>query len=353
MRVSVYTLLAPVALAGASCSDGFDGPGGANGCFMAWQWPSRWTQCKAKCEQVGGTLGSIRNEEENKWVEEHIAKDTPLWLGLFEAGEDESGDWQWVDGYEGNYRDWTPGEPNEWCTDEDCAIFAPEKFPGWVDTSCTVDGWAHCLCREGAVAPTAAYESTIAMLKENGNDYGHCIEEYEKKHGKADAEGHGKGKDDEDSGSYYCRTHGFNTRADHFDARRRAYSVEGRAPAFGGGYGEGTCGYAAWENDDAWAVCCCVDDGFCEPDGEDEDEDEGPEGEEFHGASSEVDDAELRGLDHKLNVIIGLLSTCIAVIGVRTILRCVKARAAESGAEVRGVELSTGSYGHLDRSSVV
>lgn len=251
-------LVASAAVAAAEpCSEGYDGPAGG-GCFLKIQWPARFTQCQDKCERLGGTMASIRDAAENDWVRDNLASASPLWLGLFEAGEDESGDWQWVDGYEGGYRSWNVGEPNEWCTDEDCAIFAPEKFPAWIDASCTVDGWAHCLCREGAVAPTAAYEATIGLLKENDNSYSECIKEYENaKKGKDAGKGTGG---DEDSGPFYCRTHGFNTRPKEFDARRRAYPVAGRAPEFGGGYGEGTCGFAAWENDEQWAVCCCIDD---------------------------------------------------------------------------------------------
>ena len=36
------------------------------------------------------------------------------------------------------WRNWQPGEPNEWCTDEDCGLLAPGLWDGWVDASCTV-----------------------------------------------------------------------------------------------------------------------------------------------------------------------------------------------------------------------
>ena len=62
-----------------------------------------------------------------------------VWIGLFESGEqDESGVWEWVNGMSDTWRNWQPGEPNEWCTDEDCGLLAPGLWDGWVDASCTV-----------------------------------------------------------------------------------------------------------------------------------------------------------------------------------------------------------------------
>ena len=39
--------------------------------------------------------------------------DTYAFIGLFEAGVDESGDWQWVDGADNSWMGgWQPGEVN-------------------------------------------------------------------------------------------------------------------------------------------------------------------------------------------------------------------------------------------------
>lgn len=134
----------------AACPTGYEGPDGG-GCFMMSERTGTFLECEAECESKGGTLASIRSASEDDFARS-LAGQRAVYLGLFEAGEDESGDWQWVDGFDGSYRAWNPGDPNEWCTDEDCAVFAPSKFADWVDASCTVRGWA----RRGAGNGTGA-----------------------------------------------------------------------------------------------------------------------------------------------------------------------------------------------------
>ena len=71
--------------------------------------------------------------------------------------------------------DWQPGEPNEWCTDEDCGLLAPGLWDGWVDASCTIPNWAQCLCRRGQLAGTN-YRRDRVRLDQNAHDYDDCKE---------------------------------------------------------------------------------------------------------------------------------------------------------------------------------
>ena len=148
MRAAVL-LFVVVGAAFGACPDGFRGASD-DACFhVSPQKSSTFVECEYYCETLGGTLASVRDERENDFVRDLLGGKEAAYLGLFEAGEDESGDWRWVDGHEDSFRPWNPGEPNEWCTDEDCGVFAPGIFEGWVDASCTVRGWAKCLCRHG------------------------------------------------------------------------------------------------------------------------------------------------------------------------------------------------------------
>ena len=199
------------------------------------------------------------------------------WLGLFEAGEDESGDWQWVDtDATSGYRAWNPGEPNEWCTDEDCAVFAPRMFHGWVDASCTIEGWAVCLCRYGG-HPSEAYKATRPELDANSHDYEEqgCLDHEDEDESEDEREAEAAG-----DGRRYCGSFGMQPR--DWDEERVAYPPDNRRhPAERAGFREGTCGYsrrglldgrrevalfrrfAAFEHDDQWARCCCLDEAFC------------------------------------------------------------------------------------------
>ena len=98
-----------------------------------------------------------------------------VWIGLFESGEqDESGVWEWVNGMSDTWRNWQPGEPNEWCTDEDCGLLAPGLWDGWVDASCTIPNWAQCLCRRGQLAGSN-YRRDRVRLDQNAHDYDDCV----------------------------------------------------------------------------------------------------------------------------------------------------------------------------------
>lgn len=77
-------------------------------------------------------------------------------IGLFERGAGESGDWVWSDGLNASLRLWAAGEPNNWCLDEDCVTLSPVhevgaqgKFvgldTGWFDVSCREK--RHCICQ--------------------------------------------------------------------------------------------------------------------------------------------------------------------------------------------------------------
>lgn len=71
----------------------------------------------------------------------------------------------------------------------------------------------------------------------------------------------------EDDG--YCRDNGLAPR--EWDEDRVAYPAEDRRnPERRDGFREGTCGFAAAEGDEQWAICCCVDDMWCCPWGEDD-----------------------------------------------------------------------------------
>ena len=62
------------------------------------------------------------------------------------------------------WRNWQPGEPNEWCTDEDCGLLAPGLWDGWVDASCTV----HKIKSRGAshwlICAQVVYDSQLGPM---------------------------------------------------------------------------------------------------------------------------------------------------------------------------------------------
>ena len=71
-----------------------------------------WTDAEAWCEQNGGYLATINNQEEWNKVKELLGtiNATPCWLGA----ESTSGSFKWVTGEPFNFSDWHEGQPDTW-----------------------------------------------------------------------------------------------------------------------------------------------------------------------------------------------------------------------------------------------
>lgn len=243
------------------CPSPFQGPYD-DACFFVSQEFSTFVDCEEKvCEPLGGTLASIRNAEEEAYLERLIGFGA-AYIGGFESGEDESGRWRWVDGgsLTSGYSNWAPGDPNNWCVDEDCVLFAPAYFPGWIDASCTIGDSVTCVCRYGGYS-SVSYALGRQNLLSASNDYSDCTK---------DDGGNVVEDDEDDEGTFdYCEANGFSS--SQFAPYVSAYPPENaRFPEVSeDGYEEGLCGFAAWERDGRWANCCCEDRTYCCPDGED------------------------------------------------------------------------------------
>lgn len=111
---AVLALVAKMSL--GACPAGWTGDVDGDACFRIPADMTTFVECQDRvCSGLGGTLASIRSGEEQRIVQDLMdQQDEPrVYIGLFEAGEDESNDWEWVDGWNGDYTHWNPGEPNE------------------------------------------------------------------------------------------------------------------------------------------------------------------------------------------------------------------------------------------------
>ena len=78
-----------------------------------------WEEAKEKCEALGGHLVVFTNENEEKAVWDYIEKkDTPAWIGLYNAGAVDvifgtvEDDWKWVTGEKVKYTNWADKQPD-------------------------------------------------------------------------------------------------------------------------------------------------------------------------------------------------------------------------------------------------
>lgn len=118
---------------------------------------------------------TVGSQAEQDFLQTTIIKNEFVFIGLFEGGADESGEWQWVDGSSLNFEYWTPGDPNNYCLDEDCGLVGP-SWDGWVDASCDIS--VKCVCQSSGT-PSTEYEAVKADLDATGwGDYDEC-EDYD------------------------------------------------------------------------------------------------------------------------------------------------------------------------------
>ena len=91
-----------------------------------------WVEASDECESRGGSLAVIHSEAENDAAYSSLDGETRAYIGLHDRTTE--GSFEWVDGSSYDFSYWSPGEPNSWGGNEDCAGFRFEET--WNDFSC-------------------------------------------------------------------------------------------------------------------------------------------------------------------------------------------------------------------------
>ena len=104
----------------------------------------RWNDARAVCQSLGGDLVVINSGEENDFVyklviEQKTVTQGKAWIRLKKNPVNSK--WYWVDRtpLEGQYENWSPGEPNNDGGNENCGRLN-EKPGYWYDVPCTLTG---------------------------------------------------------------------------------------------------------------------------------------------------------------------------------------------------------------------
>jgi glucose/arabinose dehydrogenase len=71
-----------------------------------------WTQAQAEAQSLGGNLVTINDAAEETWLKQTFGDSETLWIGLTDRAVE--GNFQWVNGETTTYRNWAPGEPNDY-----------------------------------------------------------------------------------------------------------------------------------------------------------------------------------------------------------------------------------------------
>ena len=83
--------------------------------------PTNWPAAEAIAVSLGGHLATINNAAETLWVYNTFGSygggDYTMWIGL--TDEVNEGEWHWTSGWGGTYRNWSPGQPDNYGGAED------------------------------------------------------------------------------------------------------------------------------------------------------------------------------------------------------------------------------------------
>ncbi|MGI0493000.1 malectin domain-containing carbohydrate-binding protein [Alkalinema pantanalense CENA528] len=71
-----------------------------------------WEEAQAEAQNFGGNLVTINNATEEAWLKQTFGANELFWIGLTDKKQENN--FQWINGEVSTYRNWAPGEPNDY-----------------------------------------------------------------------------------------------------------------------------------------------------------------------------------------------------------------------------------------------
>ena len=126
------------------CKPGWSYFGGI--CYSTSQTCKNWTEAQSTCQSYSANLISVRNQEENVYIQ-HRLNGARGWIGL--SDRDTEGTFVWADNQTNNFTYWAKNQPNNF-NNEDCVhtLGVGHSFM-WNDVSC--ETCHNYTCSEGTV----------------------------------------------------------------------------------------------------------------------------------------------------------------------------------------------------------
>jgi hypothetical protein len=115
-----------------------------------------WEDARAQCAGWGQDLVSIVDADEQEWVWStagSVASTSERWwLGINDR--ESEGDFVWTDAVPADFTAWSPGEPNDYSTGEDCTELYPDRsvMASWNDIPCSTEMFFICKSDEGSTS---------------------------------------------------------------------------------------------------------------------------------------------------------------------------------------------------------
>ena len=113
-------------------------------CYKITETKFTWSDAKDECRNMGGVLAVPSSDPENEFIVSLIPKAEGLWLDCND--KETEGTWKCREGnVDVTYRNWYPGEPNNFKIEEDCVEHDTwAQHHGWYDVDCNREFLAVC-----------------------------------------------------------------------------------------------------------------------------------------------------------------------------------------------------------------
>ncbi|BAS59688.1 hemagglutinin/hemolysin-like protein [Leptolyngbya boryana NIES-2135] len=129
-----------------------------NGHFYLLNPIATWEIAQTAAQAVGGNLVTINDAAEEQWLRNTFSNTESFWIGLTDKVTE--GTFAWASGETTPYRNWAPGEPNNWNGNEDYVSMNYGSNRQWNDASSTAT-------MRGIVEISSLGGSLTARAKEN------------------------------------------------------------------------------------------------------------------------------------------------------------------------------------------
>ena len=129
-------------------------------CYLTTLPKQDYVSCVSTCTNLGATLPCVINAAENKYLAGIFSSkmSNGMYLGLNDIVAE--GTHQWQTGCASTYRNFLPGEPNNWHDAEDCTVLHNDGREMWNDVHCSMV--AECVCEQRPPAGHSSWYSASA-----------------------------------------------------------------------------------------------------------------------------------------------------------------------------------------------
>ena len=135
-----------------------------------------WTEARVHCQDLsaGGDLASVPDQAANDFLTTLTTE--PSWIGATDEGSE--GSWRWSDGSAWGYQNWSPGNPDNFNSNQHHALINWGGLGLWDDED---DNWSYpFICQSTLGHKDYAEQQLLDCATEDGGCHGAWLDHYTK-----------------------------------------------------------------------------------------------------------------------------------------------------------------------------